>query len=301
MKHRREHIQIPEGSSFRLIEWRRGLDEVDVILDEGQRRTVRGEGTRWHFHPEMELTWFSRGEGLRFVGDSIAPFAAGDLVLVGRRLPHHWEIRGNSAGLSIQWHYPDAHPLWSIPEMRAVAGLFARAGQGLTFTPRIAADTAARMREMARTPKGAARFSILLGIFSSLASAVDETVALSREAFVPPPENSLHYAGIRDAVSHILKSFREPIPMERMLAITGLSRPTFCRQFRIHTGHSFSEFVNRVRLHAACRELRKTGKSVIDVALESGISQVSFFNRLFLREMGCTPSVYRKTQAGKRE
>jgi AraC-like DNA-binding protein len=299
MKHRREHIQIPEGSSFRLIEWRKGLDEVEVILDEGKRRTVRGEGNRWHFHPEMELTWFSRGEGLRFIGDSIAPFAAGDLVLVGRRLPHHWEIRGNSAGLSIQWHYPDGHPLWSIPEMRQVAGLFARAGQGLTFSPEIASATAAEMREMADAPKGTARFSLLIAIFSRLAAAMDQCVALSREAFVPPPEDSLHYCGIRDAVSHILKSFREPIPMERMLAITGFSRPTFCRQFRVHTGHSFSEFVNRVRLHAACRELRKTGKSVIAIALDSGISQVSFFNRLFLREMGCTPSAYRKTQVGK--
>lgn len=301
MKHRREHIEIPEGSSFRLIEWRDTVEEVEIVLDDGARRTVRGEGEHWHFHPEMELTWFARGEGLRFVGDHIGPFSAGDLVLVGRRLPHHWQIRGESAGLSVQWHYPESHALWSIPEMRAVARLFARAGQGLSFPAHVAEETGRRMRKMAAAAQGGERFGELIGIFAVLAGAVGEAQGLSCKAFALPPEDSPHSPAIRDAVGFILANFREPIPLQQMLDLSGLTRPTFCRQFRIHTGNSFSEFLNRVRLHAACRELRTTRKPVIDVALDSGISQVSFFNRLFLREMGCTPSQYRRKQVAATE
>ena len=36
----------------------------------------------WHFHSEIELTSVVQSRGRRFVGDHIAPFAAGDLVLL---------------------------------------------------------------------------------------------------------------------------------------------------------------------------------------------------------------------------
>jgi transcriptional regulator GlxA family with amidase domain len=57
--------------------------------------------------------------------------------------------------------------------------------------------------------------------------------------------------------------------------------------------------VNELRLQAARRELRDSERSVLDIALACGFRQVTFFNRLFKREMGCTPVEYRKKQRKK--
>ena len=47
---------------------------------------------RWHYHAEVELIHFNKGEGTQFIGDSIQRFKAGDVVLVGANLPHYWRF-----------------------------------------------------------------------------------------------------------------------------------------------------------------------------------------------------------------
>jgi NADH:ubiquinone oxidoreductase subunit len=46
-----------------------------------------------HRHAHAELTWIERGQGLRWVGDSVEPFIDGDLVLVGGEVAHLWASR----------------------------------------------------------------------------------------------------------------------------------------------------------------------------------------------------------------
>ena len=50
---------------------------------------------RWHYHAEVELIHFKKGEGTQFIGDNIKRFKAGDVVLVGANLPHYWRFDDN--------------------------------------------------------------------------------------------------------------------------------------------------------------------------------------------------------------
>ena len=46
-----------------------------------------------HYHPEYELHLLIKGEGVRFIGDNISHFSAGEVILLGENLPHGWHCK----------------------------------------------------------------------------------------------------------------------------------------------------------------------------------------------------------------
>jgi len=292
MQGRRERIHLAIGQSFRLLRWNDNLQDVDSLLPMGGVARVAGEGNHWHYHPEMELTQFAAGHGTLFVGDYIAPFAAGESVLLGQRLPHHWNVQGVSSGLSLQWHFPEEHPFWSFPESLTLAPLFQAASRGIGFRGQAAADIRQTMRRMAEV--GAVeRLGLLLSLLGRLASVSgkDRTFLSARSFSLPA--RARHQEAMRQAVRYILANFRESIRLPDVLGHVRASKPTFAREFRKHSGKTFSEFLTHVRLQAACRELEHSDRPVLDIALDCGFSHVSFFNRAFQRILRCTPTCYR--------
>ena len=292
MRAARETIQLIEGHSFRVLRWESSLREVECLVAPGVFRPVLGEGTHWHYHPEMELTLFTSGRGTRFVGDHIGAFAPHDLVLLGENLPHYWHTQGPSSGVSVQWDFSPRHPFWAFPETKSLEPLFNRAGHGLGLTGELAKRVAAQMAGLSKSA-GASHLGALLQLLGTLAEgSLQESMPLSSRSFALSNEGP-HQKAIADVVRHLVVNFREELRLEEVLQLAGMSRPTFARQFKQHSGRTFSEFVNGLRMQAACLELAQTTRPILDVALGCGFTQISFFNRLFRRTQRCSPSEYR--------
>jgi AraC-like DNA-binding protein len=100
---------------------------------------------------------------------------------------------------------------------------------------------------------------------------------------------------MRAAMRFLLTNYRDEIHHSQVLEVTRMSKSTFCRYFKNHSGKTLEKFLQQLRVDAACRELAETDKPIIEVALGCGFSQISFFNRVFQRTLGCTPSHYRKS------
>lgn len=263
-----------------------------MIIGPGRRVPIHGEGEHWHYHVAMELTLFTGGEGTRFVGDHIGRFAAGDLVLLGEKLPHHWHTYGPSAGISVQWEFSPGHPFWTFPETSSLGPLFKLAARGLRYTGSTAQLISVGLHELLQS-SGADQLGLLLRLLARLASAPQaEHATLSEHAFALP-NISEHQQAIAEAVRFLLANFREEIRLEEVLDLTGMSKPTFTRQFKRHSGKTFSDFVSQVRLEAACRDLAETERPILEIAQSCGFTQLSFFNRLFRRLRQCTPTQFR--------
>jgi len=59
------------------------------------------------------------------------------------------------------------------------------------------------------------------------------------------------------------------------------------------TGHSTSHFIKKVRIHQATRLLRTSEMNISQVAFEVGVESLSYFTKIFTKEMGLSPSKYR--------
>ena len=57
---------------------------------------------------------------------------------------------------------------------------------------------------------------------------------------------------------------------------------------------TFTGYVNKLRLTEAARLLSEnSGAAILEIAYSVGYANVSYFNKLFKEEYGCTPKVFR--------
>ena len=80
-----------------------------------------------------------------------------------------------------------------------------------------------------------------------------------------------------------------------MADISNLTPQSFCRFFKKRTGKSFVEYLNEIRISAACSYLLDTDWPVSEIAYNCGYKTVSNFNKLFKTITGLSPKAYRET------
>jgi len=288
-----EKIDLLPGESFRLLQWRDNMHEVELVSAEGTVHAFAGSGHAWHHHSQMELTLITKGSGTLFIGDSITPFTAPDLVLIGPNMPHYWHLRNHSSGFAFQFDFEPAHPFWQFPETQSLRKLWRSARLGLRVTgPDVC--TILDLTAVARDCGGLARLACLLQILDTLAHAdAKHTQKLSSTTFVPP-EGELTYRSLQKAIYWVFQSFQEDISFSDVLRTTHMCKATFERHFKRHTGKNFTQFVAEVRLNYASRQLIETDLPVGEIAFASGYRNLSHFNHQFKALYGLTPLAFRR-------
>ncbi len=99
---------------------------------------------------------------------------------------------------------------------------------------------------------------------------------------------------ISAALGHIGAHFHEEIQIPALAAMCGLSVRQFERKFKEHLKTPPQQYIIKMRVHAACDELRRSKKAISDIATDLGFYDQSAFSRQFRKHMGMTPLYYRK-------
>jgi len=288
-----EQIGFDPGKSFRFLTWTDNLSDVVQCRADGSRVKLAGRGDRWHFHPEYELTLVTKGKGKRFVGDRVDNFQSPDLVLIGPNLPHCWPDLGTSSGFAVQFLLDSNHPIGLLHEMRALEKTLQDSNFGIRFTGPVVERIEHAMRALASLPM-LGRLAKFIEVLAELAAVPKhEQIRLSGSSLTLVHQEQ-NVPVISHAVSFILSNFEEEIGINDLLEVTHMSKPTFSRHFKRHTGRSLTTFLNEVRIVNAKRLLAETTETITDIAYSSGFRNLSHFNVQFRRSSNKSPRDFRK-------
>lgn len=283
-----ELVHIRKGESFAA--WMHGYPF----------RTVR-----WHYHPEYEIHLVNATSGTFYIGDHIGAFAPGQLIMTGPNLPQNWvsDIQpGEIVPLrSLVIQFPETFiegACAAMPEMEALRPLLDRSRRGILFDD----ATSARIRPLVERlieAQGLRRLALFWEILDLLAAARDYEVlaSLSFELDL----SKINDSGINRALTYLREHLTEQIEEAELAALVGQSQSAFSRAFKRHTGTTLVRYRNQLRVDLACQMLlAEPDSKVAEICYEVGFSNLSNFNRHFLKLKGISPSQFRATFAAQK-
>lgn len=252
----------------------------------------------WHYHPELELIYISHGIGTMYAGDFIGEYKENDIILLGKNVPHMFLSQSSQDNTSYSKAYvfhindlflndtceylPDFNFLESILKVSKRGAMF-RQKQNTIFLQNL---DSIDIHSTAETILNV--FQILLRL-----SKYPEYTNLGSINWL----DRFHTADkrINNVIEYIMLHFKENINLGKAAEISSMNKSAFCRYFKKSTGKPFVSFLNEIRINYSCKLLLESSpsRSISEAAYISGFNNVSYYNRIFKKVIGVSPSEYK--------
>jgi len=284
-----EKIIVKEGESF----------FIGIFQDNLEKST-------WHYHNNFEISFITEGSGKRIVGDSIEEFQPGDLVFIGRNLPHVWIADKESRiptnrtleMVFLQFTLNVLSPqLLILPEFCHVKRALDLSERGI----QIIGDTLNEVSEIMLQLPYLKGFERMLHFFMmmDIIGESETNVPLASKEYLT---SRFTTGNKRIEVIHnyLMNNYREDVNLKNLSALVNMAEGSLCRFFKMNMGITLFEYLNKIKTDFACKLLMNKDLGILDVCLDSGFNNISHFNKQFKKITGVPPSEYRKRFKGLR-
>lgn len=259
----------------------------DVLLSPKQQIPV-------HTQKEWELSYVICGQGTRFLGDERQPFREGEVILIPPQFPHGWFFDSSSTDENGYIHNITLLFASDLPSrLSSVFPEFAQTAATLDTlrVPRKFVGKTAikitRLLEDMRPLSSAERLPMFLQLLMLM---VENTEA--EETGCRPMNKTLRNAE-KFRIFCKCNSYGH-ITLEETAAYMNMNKSALCKFVKKHTGQTFTQYINSLRLEKAALLLTSTTDPACDIAYDCGFTSIPYFHRLFLRNYGMSPCSYRK-------
>jgi AraC family L-rhamnose operon transcriptional activator RhaR/AraC family L-rhamnose operon regulatory protein RhaS len=253
-----------------------------------------------HCHEFSEVVIITGGSGRHVTGKESWPLVAGDVFVIGGSRPHDYQdldgltlinILFDPAGLTFDpldlTSLAGYHALFTLePAWRRRHGFKSR----LHLAPKdlgVVTGLVDRLEAELRDRAPGFRF-LATALYMQLVGYLARCYSLSKN----PDSRALLRLG--EAISYLETHFTEPLDLDHLVGIAQMSKRGFFRAFRAAMGSPPIAYLIQLRVNRAADLLRRTDRSVTDVAFDVGFSDSNYFARQFHKVLGCTPRDYRR-------
>ena len=98
---------------------------------------------------------------------------------------------------------------------------------------------------------------------------------------------------VKHSLDYIHVHYKEKVLISEIASRLHISTEYYSRIFKLYTGKTPIEYVNDHRIDQATKLLISTEQSVLDIALDCGFENISYFIRKFKSKKGLTPKQFR--------
>ncbi len=267
--------------------------EFDIrIVRTQQDALYRGFGKYdLHYHSFWEIDYVTRGEGVNIFENATYQFAPGDIYII-----HPYEMHNAFPDDEIELYciqFSEDSVVRSVfsdteysdelahPRFRNVVRQSDDRHEDLE---RIILRTLDEWKERRVGWRPAVRLS-LAQLFIELMRHFPAPVNEAR----PSRTNR----GIMQALNYINSNYTHKLTLEQAAREALMNKNYFCTVFKQQMGCTYYRYVNTLRLHHACALLKSTERTVKEIALGCGFSDISTFNKAFRKAYGISPGEYR--------
>lgn len=141
--------------------------------------------------------------------------------------------------------------------------------------------------------EGYKRYLLLLEILFELSKCKDYDL-LNKE-IMPYTIISKNKTRLENIFTYVEHHYDKEINIEDVAKLANLTLPAFVISLKSNPDY-FTEFVNRYRINKACL-LMAQDKSISECSYHCGFNNVTYFNRMFKKYTGKTPSEFIKDYA----
>ena len=101
---------------------------------------------------------------------------------------------------------------------------------------------------------------------------------------------------LKSVLQFIADHYRDKIKVSELAQLSGFSESYFMSFFKQNVGMSCISYINHYRIQRAANALEETTQPVMDIAMDNGFDNISYFNLQFRRAFGMTPREFRSRQ-----
>ena len=253
-----------------------------------------------HYHPEVQLIAIVKGEGIFYGGNTMSAFSQKDVFIVGANVPHLLKCSNiyytdSSLGVKgVSLFFDElafGRSFFELKEMQFAKALIQASRQVIKVTGtageeifnKITSTTSVQNEKLIIT-----FLEILLLLHQS------KKEYLNSEQYNPILDKQ-EGGRLNDVLDFTFQNFYKEITIEQIAKIAFLSRSQFSYFFKLHTGKTYIQFLNALRIENACNLLKNEQLTIEHICFEVGFQNVSNFIRHFKKIKGVTPSQYRKS------
>jgi len=252
-----------------------------------------------HTHDFSELVLILGGSAIHFTEKDEHAISRGDVFVIQGELAHGYRESHSLSLINLMFDsarlsFPQGD-LRSMPGYHVLFTLEPQYRQRHRFASRLRLNEAQleQAAVLAEQLELEARERKAGYIFTATALFMQLTSFLARCYDGEQTPESRDLLRIGAAIGYLEDHYADPISVEQLTRIAGMSESSLLRAFKQATGRSPTHYLLALRLRRARHLLRNTNLNITEIAFQTGFNDSNYFARQFRKGIGVSPREYR--------